>query len=67
LPERLHAVSSDYLTLNEAEKKHITDALEKTRGVIKGPNGAVKILGLQPSTLYNKMKRLGIATGKTRL
>jgi formate hydrogenlyase transcriptional activator len=67
LPQGSYAVASDYLTLNEAEKKHITEALEKTRGVIKGPHGAAKILGLQPSTLYNKMKRLGIATGKPRL
>lgn len=47
-------------TLFEAESKHILDVLESTAWRIKGENGAARILGLKPSTLYNKMKRLGI-------
>ena len=35
-------------------------ALEKTGWRIKGPNGAAALLGLNPSTLYGRMRKLGI-------
>jgi formate hydrogenlyase transcriptional activator len=34
--------------------------LEATEGVISGPNGAAKILGLHPNTLRSRMERLGL-------
>ena len=34
--------------------------LPPLRDQIKGPEGAATLLGVPPSTLYNKMKRLGI-------
>ncbi len=49
-------------TLEEAEKQYITEVLNRTGWRIKGPNGAAMILGLKPSSLYAKMKRLGIPT-----
>ena len=48
------------VTLAESERRYITEILERTDWVIKGPQGAARILGLNPSTLYDKMHRLGI-------
>ena len=47
-------------TLAEAEREHILRALDKTRWHIKGPHGAASELGLNPATLYSRMKKLGI-------
>jgi len=46
--------------LNEFERRYILGVLEATNYQIKGAMGAATLLGLPPSTLYNKMKRLGI-------
>ena len=47
-------------TLAESEREHITKALEKTAWRIKGSKGAATLLGLNPSTLYGRMRKLGI-------
>ncbi len=52
--------SSDAATLEEAERQHILQTLEKCNGVVGGPTGAAKALGLNRTTLLSKMKRLGI-------
>ena len=46
--------------LEEVERKQIVAALEQTRGVVAGPNGAAALLGLKRSTLQLRMKKLGI-------
>jgi len=48
------------VTLAEAEREHILKTLENTSWRIKGPHGAAARLGLQPSTLYSRMQKLGI-------
>jgi formate hydrogenlyase transcriptional activator len=48
------------VTLDEAERRHILKALEKTGGVLAGPNGAAALLGVKRSTLWSRMKKLGI-------
>jgi formate hydrogenlyase transcriptional activator len=53
-------------TLEEAERHHIVAALERTGGVIHGPRGAARILGLHPNTLRSRMERLGIKISRTR-
>jgi len=53
-------------SFNEAEYQYIMKALEKTGWRIKGPNGAAEILKLKPSTLYNKMHKLGIPTRRKK-
>ncbi len=51
----------DFLsTLEEVERDHIVSILEKTGWRVKGEGGAADVLGVKPSTLYSKMKRLGI-------
>jgi len=49
-------------TLAEAEDKHIRATLKLTGWRIKGANGAAALLGMKPSTLYTRMKKLGIHT-----
>lgn len=44
----------------EIERDHILRVLENINWRIKGTNGAAEILGLKPSTLRDKMKKLGI-------
>jgi transcriptional regulator with GAF, ATPase, and Fis domain len=62
LPKLNRGKSSLFLTLEEAEHRHIMDVLENTGWRIKGPRGAAELLGLKPSTLYGTMSRLGIPT-----
>lgn len=47
-------------SLDEVQKRHILQVLEKTGWVISGPNGAGTILDLHPNTLRSLMKRLNI-------
>jgi PAS domain S-box-containing protein len=47
-------------TLADAERELIRQALERTGWRVKGPTGAAAALGLNPSTLYGRMKKLGV-------
>ncbi len=48
------------LSLEEAERRHILDALQRTHWVIEGQRGAAILLDLHPNTLRSRMKKLGI-------
>jgi formate hydrogenlyase transcriptional activator len=47
-------------TMEEAERRHILEALNASDWVISGPNGAATSLGLKRSTLQARMDKLGI-------
>jgi formate hydrogenlyase transcriptional activator len=47
-------------TLEEAERRHIIEALEATNWVVGGTNGAATRLGMKRSTLQFRMRKLGI-------
>jgi transcriptional regulator of acetoin/glycerol metabolism len=47
-------------TLAESERELILRALETRHWHVKGKAGAAAALGLNPSTLYSRMKKLGI-------
>jgi transcriptional regulator with GAF, ATPase, and Fis domain len=49
-------------TLEENEKSYIIMVLEKTNGRIEGKSGAAELLGINPSTLRSRIKRLGITS-----
>ena len=49
------------MTLADAEREHILTALRETSWVMGGPKGAANRLGMKRSTLYRKMKKLGIS------
>jgi DNA-binding NtrC family response regulator len=52
------------LNLDEAMSCHIRRVLEMTGGRVHGKGGAADILGINPSTLRNRMNRLGIPYGR---
>jgi formate hydrogenlyase transcriptional activator len=55
------AVPQDAIvTLEESERIHIRQALAATAGRIHGSDGAAALLGINPSTLRSRMKKLGI-------
>lgn len=54
-----------YKTLDDNEREHIFNTLKYCHGRIAGKNGAAEILGVPPTTLNSKMKRLGIKRGHT--
>jgi formate hydrogenlyase transcriptional activator len=47
-------------TIAENEKDHILKVLRQVKGKVGGEDGAARLLGVPPSTLTSKMKRLGI-------
>jgi formate hydrogenlyase transcriptional activator len=47
-------------TLADVEREHIRTILKETRWVLSGPRGAASRLGMNRSTLYFRMKKLGI-------
>jgi formate hydrogenlyase transcriptional activator len=48
------------VNLHSVEKAHIVTVLNQCRWMIAGERGAAAMLGLPPSTLRSKMKKLGI-------
>jgi formate hydrogenlyase transcriptional activator len=52
--------SAETLTLEEAERRHILQALDETKWVIGGPRGAAARLGMKRTTLHSRMQKLGI-------
>ena len=51
--------------MRDAERQHIEAVLTQTKGVIEGPEGAARILNLNPNTLRSRMRKLGVV-GKGR-
>lgn len=51
-------------TLEDFERDYIMEVLERTSWVIYGENGAAKILGMKPTTLQSRMKKLGLEKTK---
>jgi len=54
----------DFLMLNEVLDLHIRKALFLSHGKIEGYKGAAELLGMNPGTLRQKMRKLGIPFGK---
>jgi transcriptional regulator with GAF, ATPase, and Fis domain len=45
------------------ERENLMVALERTRGKIYGPDGAAAVLGLKPTTLSSRLRKLNILAG----
>ena len=58
---------SQFRTLEEVERAHISAVLQQTHGVIEGANGAAKTLGMHPNTLRHRMEKLGIKRSTHRI
>jgi transcriptional regulator with GAF, ATPase, and Fis domain len=59
-PRRMEPDVGEAETLSSAMKRHIEAALERTRGRIEGPDGAARLLSINPHTLRARMRKLGI-------
>ncbi|MCK4344834.1 MAG: hypothetical protein KAX05_06055, partial [Bacteroidales bacterium] len=57
-------IESDFL--DEVISNHIRQVLAKANGKIHGPAGAAELLGINASTLRNRMNKLGIEYGKVK-
>ena len=51
---------SGLMLLADVEREHIERVLAQVRWKVGGPDGAAAILGLKPTTLFFRMKKLGI-------
>jgi DNA-binding NtrC family response regulator len=49
-----------FKTIQENEREHIINVLQKCNGRIRGTGGASEILGVPPTTLASRMQKLGI-------
>jgi formate hydrogenlyase transcriptional activator len=58
-PARSQASEHD-ATLEAVEREHIGAVLNRRGWKVEGPTGAAKVLGLTPSTLRARMRKLGI-------
>ena len=47
-------------TIEENERDYIVSVLKKCNGRIRGAGGAAEVMGLPPTTLHSKIKKLGI-------
>jgi transcriptional regulator with GAF, ATPase, and Fis domain len=63
---RLIARKDDFSNLDDAVSKHIQQALEITKGKIHGSAGAAQLLGINPSTLRHRMRKLRIPHGRQK-
>ena len=57
--------AGSFFTLEEMERQHILNALQRTGGVLAGPQGAARLLGMSRSTVWSRMRKLGIQAPRT--
>jgi Nif-specific regulatory protein len=65
LPPKDHPLPAR--SLQDVERAHILRVLAETNGIIEGPRGAARILGLHPNTLRFRLQKLGITHSRRRL
>jgi len=63
MTEKPDLPDEDSLALDHVISRHIMRVLEMTGGRVGGPNGAAKLLKLNPSTFRQKMRKLHIPFG----
>ncbi|MEL7368964.1 MAG: sigma 54-interacting transcriptional regulator, partial [Myxococcota bacterium] len=61
MPNRKHATDGPWSTLVDVETDHIRRTLDHTKGRLYGNGGAAELLGMKPTTLQSRMRKLGIA------
>ena len=66
-PSELHRNNEGPDNLDEVVSRHIRRVLLRTKGKVNGTDGAAAVLGINPSTLRNRMKKLGIDYGRKAL
>ncbi|NWF55928.1 MAG: sigma 54-interacting transcriptional regulator [Syntrophaceae bacterium] len=61
---KITVLADEPLKLDEAMSRHIRRVLDMTGGKVHGKGGAAEVLGINPSTLRNRMNLLGISYGR---
>ncbi len=61
LPESTNTDAPVKDTMEQVERDHLCRVLERTRWRIRGQGGAAEALGLKPTTLESRMRKLGIS------
>ena len=64
LPGPVKAAMDQVVSLKDVEHNHILTTLKQTGWRIRGKNGAAELLGLKPTTLDSRIKKLGIMRPK---
>ena len=54
-------VNDAHASLESVIRRHIETVLRACEGRIEGPQGAAKVLQLNPATLRSKLRKLGIS------
>lgn len=57
-------IQGEFMSLDQAMARHIRQALVNAKGKVEGKDGAAERLGINPRTLRNRMKKLGVPFGK---
>jgi len=61
-PETHGASDAGLVSLDETQRRQIAKAIEAAAGRISGAGGAADLLGVKPTTLRSRMKRLGMGS-----
>jgi len=46
--------------MQRRERENLVAVLESARWKLKGPDGAAELLGVKPTTLFSRLKKMGI-------
>lgn len=57
---KIRSSKKRFQTMEELQKQHIINALQKSRGKITGKHGAAELLGMNGKTLASRMYKIGI-------
>jgi DNA-binding NtrC family response regulator len=64
--KNVFATQGEPLKLDEVMSRHIRRVLEMTEGKVHGKGGAAEVLGINPSTLRNRMNQLRVPYGRRK-
>ncbi len=54
------SAKTEFLSLEDMERSYIVEVLRSCNWRVSGPKGAARLLKIKPTTLYSKIRRLGI-------
>jgi len=60
VPNGRNCKSVRSFNMEDVDRQHILSVLDMTGWRVRGENGAAAILGLKPTTLYSRIKKLGL-------
>lgn len=65
-PKRGSERTSSFPMFEEMQRRYFTEALQRAGGRIYGDDGAATLVGIKPTTLQSRLKRLGLDPAKSR-